>query len=250
MRFKLASSVDNATPGGVAAPNRPARFAGAQRGNLAFCLVPVVLLGASCAGAAIQRTVCNSDDQRFGHMSRTDACQVAGSVLSRLGGITPSTCDTSTQSAYSVRRQAVVREWSAVCATPDGEYLLRMNADTQRVYAINRMDDGTTEDENAGASDGSAPLSVFEPSDYRISHAEAERRARDYVSVIGMSPGDLHVVNGRSHPESETASEFLEPEWNFTFQNHKARKTRHLVTISVRSSDGKLEHLWNPVYSL
>jgi hypothetical protein len=188
----------------------------------------------------------HSAEVAFGHMSRVDAYNVTNSFFMKLNGTPPTITDASTQSAYSVRRKSIVREWSVLCSAPDGEYLLRINADTRRVYAINRMDDN-----NLVGGDGKNIMAYSNHNNPGIlSHREAELRARDYASLIGISPSSLTLIVDHVHQNDPTAYDSNEPEWNFTFRRVTGASASHLVTVSIRSKDGRLEHMWNPVFSI
>ena len=210
---------------------RPQNTGGSNRQTLFTALAPLALLGVWCAGTMIQRTVSeHSAGKTFGTMSQRDAGQVATTLCTQLTGQAPRTQDASSQSAYSRRRGTTIHEWNVLCDTNEGEYLLRINADTQKVYAINRME---TEASTASETEGT------------VSAKEAEAKATAYLRVLGVSQKGLTLVYKSSEKDATT-----DGQWNFTYRRFVPGVGARLLKVSISGKDGGLEHIWNPVCAL
>jgi hypothetical protein len=228
----------------VSTARRPAgsRFAAV------VALLPIGLLVFAGISAQAKRTIqAQVDVLRFG-TSDADAAKIAAEVCSQVLGTAAKPVAVTTQSAYSVRRNVNIREWNVVCTTPDGQYLLRINAETKHVYAINRIGNVNTDPING--MDNSSSKEIPEPAPEilagdahtRLSRDEAEVNARRYLQMLGVSDRAIEPVQDQKSYDGVRG-----PLWNFTFRNATPGVGRRLVKVSVNGDSGDLEHVWNPV---
>lgn len=193
-----------------------------------------------------QRAYANLSMHSDGIISRSDVDRVAREVCVELTGTMPlETHDITLQSAYSRRRNMVIREWNVVCDTAQGEYLLRINANTGRVYAINRVGDAVDDvalNDTTTINLGDDVLNNGKPI---LSRAEAENHARRYLKLLGISNAGLSTV-----AENDSRHDGTSTQWNFTFRRNVPGLGQRLLKISVSGKDGDLEDAWNPVYAL
>lgn len=227
-----------------------------NRHPLLLASSPLLFMAAACVFAVGQRHVANRlSDKTFGQLSRTQAKQVADEACTRLTGERAEPTHATYQSAYSVQRGAIVREWDIVCSTPGAQYLIRINADTSRVYAVNRLKgtasfppesvldtgDGNTlpaafpDEESAAADDTDLPP--------RVSRHEAEQQAKRYLGMMGVPSQGLRPVSAGSSVKNGA-------QWNFTFRRKVPGMGSRLLKVSIDGQSGALEHLWNPVFAL
>jgi hypothetical protein len=224
---------------------------------------PLLLLAGACLFSVVQRQVIDRmTDKPFGKLSRTQAQQIATEVCGRLTGQPVQMNQATYQSAYSLKRGVVVREWDVLCSTPDAQYLLRINAETRRVYAVNRLSDEVPAAKVAvpsvaagmaagGAAGTSVAASNVETENQysiggvtpRVSRHEAEQQAKRYLSMMGVPSQALHSV---SEGTATTGGE----QWNFTFRRQVPGLGNRLLKVSIDGRNGGLEHIWNPVYAL
>lgn len=265
----------------AAAPD-PTRAA--NRRNLLVTSVPLLLVAALCLFAVVKRTAIDPlTDRRFGNMSRSEARLLAGALCSRLTGEQARAVDVSQQAAFSCRRRAVVREWDVVCDTADGQYLLRINADSGRVYAVNRLLRGRPGALAIGAPAGHERMSAAAPpadeaeeerrmragyapvaGPARLTREEAEARAREYLHLLGVPAQGLRRMDDAAAPLPVDGAGAAEPGidagagyapvpdslWNFTYRRHVPGLGDRLLKVSVNGRSGELEHVWNPVSAL
>jgi len=267
-----------AAPVTVAGPPAPDPGRAANRRNLLITGVPLLLVAALCLFAVVKRSAIDPlVDQRFGSTSRSEARLIAGTLCARLTGERVRAVDVSQQAAFSCRRQSVVREWDVVCDTPDGQYLLRINADTGSVYAVNRLQRARPGAYAIGAPTGHDAPPADEAEEERrlrsgvgapaLTCEQAEAYAREYLRMLGVSEEGLRRVEDPrpSFEPSTTASEgkdggegaydaatASEPNalWNFTYRRHVPGLGDRLLKVSINGRSGELEHVWNPVSAL
>jgi hypothetical protein len=219
------------------ASGRPGAGAPRQRTAVLVAFAPLAVIVALFLWGLGQRAL--ADHRRpDGILSRQEATRLALKVCGELTGSPSRVRDATLQSAFSRQRGALVQEWGMLCETGAGEYLLRMNATTGRVYAINHL---TGQSEPSSAVSERAADATDRP---LLTRQEAEAEARRYLGLLGVSTRDMK-------PISEEADEGDTPEqWNFTFQREVPGMGPRLLKISVNGKNGNLEDAWNPVYAL
>lgn len=227
---------------------RPAR----NRPPFSLALIPLALLGITCGFSLVQRaaaSITHSDtsESQFGSMNAEQASQAAVLLCTELTSSPATVVDVSRQCAYSSRHKSMVREWNITCDSSQGQYLVRINADTQRVYAINRMDTPPDKTGADGRIDSSA-LSPDEP--IAMTRTVAEGRARQYLQIIGIPSKGLTELElkGLQCPSGDPA--YIVPQWNFTFRRSVPGRGKRLLKVSINGETGGLEHVWNPVLAL
>jgi hypothetical protein len=220
-----------------------------NRSLFSLALIPVALLGITCGFSVVQRAaaaITHSDkaENVFGHMSMDEAKQSASKLCTELTGSPATATDVSRQCAYSWRRHSMVREWNVMCDSSEGQYLVRINADSRRIYAINRMDNPAT---GKGASaDSAEPLT--EP--ILMTRTLAEERALKYLQIVGVpSQGLTQLEFTNPHYETSSSEEAI-PQWNFTYRRSVPGLGKRLLKVSINGETGGLEHVWNPVFAL
>lgn len=211
-----------------------------NRPLLSLALAPLAILGITCGFSLAQRataaiTCSDKAENRFGHMSIDQAKQAAIQLCSELTRSEVTVTDISRQSAYSWRRHSMVREWNVTCDSSAGQYLVRINADTRRVYAINRMDTV------------SAPI-LTEP--IFLTKTRAEERALAYLRIVGVPSEGLTQLNFSNQTMQAAGAEDLIPRWNFTYRRSVPGLGERLLKVSINGETGRLEHVWNPVFAL
>jgi hypothetical protein len=226
----------------------------ARRGNriaTAFAILPVLLLVGVGISAQASRAIKQQVERTKYGFSSGEAMQVASAVCTQVLGKTAKAVVATSQTAYSKRRGTTVREWTVVCSTPEGQYILRINSDTHQVYAINRVSDGTIDPVSGLEMVNALPPSVGAATEEdivtgeaetKMSRREAEANARRYLSLLG-------VPSKRIEPVSDETSYGVtgSPLWNFTYQTQKGPEdSKHTLKVSINGGDGKLENVWNP----
>ena len=232
--------------------------AGGPRKMPAFAFIPPAILLMACFGAAAQRHITLSlpSAAQFGKLSEAEARTLADKVCSEVTGGPSQSIDTSRQISHSVRRNCTLREWDVLCNTPSTLFLVRINANTGRVYAINRMGGGgedpalalarlggdkrfpsleETRNENDSAS----------RSETVLNRPEAEAQAKHFLEVIGVPAKALRPVL-----QTKTIAVGDADQWNFTFRRSVPGQGDRLVKVSLDGRSGHLTHIWNPVSSL
>jgi hypothetical protein len=216
-------------------------------------LAPIALLGITCGFSLVHRAAAAMThsvkaDSRFGNMSMDEARKAASVLCSQVTGSSAAVADVSRQCAYSWRRQTMVREWNVTCNSPQGQYLVRINADTRRIYAINRMDIPSV-----AASDGKTTHSELSPSltePIIMTRTLAEERAKEYLRIVGVPSKGLNEME-LTQPEFQPAgSGDGVPQWNFTYRRSVPGYGKRLLKVSINGETGGLEHVWNPVYAM
>jgi hypothetical protein len=209
------------------------------------------MLGIACGFSLVQRataaiTHSESASRYFGNMSSDEARQAADELCTEITGSTVTTLDVSRQSAYSWRRQTMVREWNVLCDSSQGQYLVRINADTKRVYAINRMDSSSGPAARTASSRIEPPLT--EP--IVMTRTLAEEQARRYLKIVGIPSQGLKQLQFMSPQMGMAGSENGVPQWNFTYRRSVPGLGKRLLKVSINGETGGLEHVWNPIYAL
>ena len=234
--------------------------AGGPRKIPAFAFIPPAILLMACFGAVAQRNLtlhshfpAAQNAARFGEISEAEARTLADMVCSKVTGEPSQSIDTTRQSSYSVRQNQTLREWNVLCNTPAALYLVRINANTGHVYAINQMGAGGEDPALALARlNGDKPLLPAEASNEAASNGEAvlnrreaEARAKRFLGVIGVPAKALHPVS-----QTKTIAMGDADQWNFTFTHNVPGRGDRLVKVSLDGRSGNLTHIWNPANSL
>lgn len=224
-----------------------------NRSLFSLAIVPLALLGITCGFSVVQRATASITQptkygQVFGNMSEQEARQAAIALCSKVTDGQATAKEVSRQCAYSWRRQTMVREWNVTCDSPEGQYLIRINADTRRVYAINRLDapPAIIADGKTAPSPASPPLT--EP--IIISRSLAEVRAKEYLQIVGIPLQGLKQLDSSSARFQTEGSPDAIPQWNFTFRRSVPGLGERLLKVSINGETGGLEHVWNPVFAM
>jgi hypothetical protein len=251
----------------------------APRRFLLLCLSPLLLVGATCAASAAlrhQQEKSNLPSVAFPGtpqgQAANAACEAAQSFLNRLFGNQANIKHTSLVSAYSLRQQkGTEKQWSVFCETDNGSYLLRINADTRRVYAMNRMertemyaraageytgdpavgaDTPVSDDTDSGIADARADACAksidagddCEIEGRRLTRVEAQGRALNYLSKIGFPSGTVQTIAPSIGTKRQQMAITLGRTYHFSF-----RSVHHpsLIEVGVSSTDGRIQTLWS-----
>ena len=242
----------------IAFPSRPQRqdrsvvphsLRGLNRSPLSVALVPFIFLGSSCCFSLVQRaaaaiTHARTGETRLGEMRQVDAEQYALYLCSTMTGSRGVVVDTSGQSAYSWRHHAPVREWNVLCDSARGQYLFRINADSQTVYGINRLD--------ATPSDTNDETPARQPESLvggNLTEVAAEKRAHLFLRIAGVPAAGLQPAK-TVQATGLTAEGQPMTEWHFIYHRRQQNQPDRLVMISIDGRTGAIEHLWNPTNTL
>jgi hypothetical protein len=128
----------------------------------------------------------------------------------------------------SPRRHRIRTEWGVGCRSESATYMLRVNAENGKVYAVNRLD----ERESGNTDLAAAPMS---PQQRR----KAEQIACHYLQLLEVTATTpVAMVNNQvaQHAASTTG------QWNFTYKRSVPGAGTRLVKVSV-SRDGSLRSL-------
>ena len=224
-----------------------------RAGNISLALIPLALLGITCGFSLVQRAAASIAHpekfaNRYGKMTTDEAQKTATTLCTELTGSPASVADVSRQCAYSWKRQIMVREWNVLCDSSQGQFLVRINADSRRVYAINRMDATSS-----AVPDGSktADGAIFKPQEeLPVSQTLAEERAREYLRIVGVPSKGLTQMQFRNQHIQAPGSDEAASQWNFTYRRSVPGLGKRLLKVSVNGETGTLEHVWNPVLAL
>jgi hypothetical protein len=181
-------------------------------------------------------------------MSKDEAKQAASLLCSELMGTSATAIEVTRQCAYSSRRQNMVREWNVLCDSSEGQYLVRINADTQRIYGINRMDNGSEKAADEYVTESFAEYSLTEP--MAITRSLAEERALAYLRIVGVPSQGLKKLEITDAQYQTAGSEDIVSHWNFTYCRSVPGFGKRLLKVSINGETGRLEHVWNPVSAL
>jgi hypothetical protein len=227
------------------APTRP---------PLSLALVPLAILGITCGFSVVQRAAAAITDpekygQVFGNMTNHEAREEASLLCSQLTGSKATVTQVSRQCAYSARRQSMVREWNVLCDSSEGQYLIRINADTRRIYAVNRID---TSSEIASKEVSTSPKAPSLTEPIVMTRTVAEERARECLNIVGVSSQGLKSLSctATQHQAPGTGLKDVVPQWNFTYRRSVPGLGERLLKVSINGETGSLEHVWNPVLAL
>ncbi|MES2464166.1 MAG: hypothetical protein V4671_26690 [Armatimonadota bacterium] len=222
-----------------------------NRSAFSLALLPLALLGVTCGFSLVQRTAAamthsKKESVKFGNMTEDEAKRAASLLCSQLTSSPTTAADVSQQCAYSWRRQTMVREWNVLCDSNQGRYLVRINADTRRIYAINRMD--TVSGDISKGEAATMPQTLTEP--IIMTRTLAEERARAYLKIVGVPLNGLKQLESIDLQYEPSNSEDAVAQWNFTYRRSVPGFGKRLLKVSVNGATGGLEHVWNPVYAM
>ncbi|MBC8103771.1 MAG: hypothetical protein H7Z41_14445 [Cytophagales bacterium] len=227
-----------------------------NRSPLSVALIPFALLAITCGFSLVHRAAAAithpaREDAAFGKMTAADAEKCASALCVRLTGSPVTRTDTSRQCAYSWRRHTVVREWNILCDSAQGQYLVRINADTRRVYAINRMDAPLAGIPNqTGDRDAYETFENPDGDSIPMTRGIAEERARQYLQIVGVPSEGLKQMEADPKAGDLCKSDDSAAQWNFTYRRAVPGRGQRLLKVSINGTTGNLEHVWNPVLAL
>lgn len=213
-----------------------------NRFSMCVTLIPVLVAVTFCLSALALRTAQAARAERlFGQMSQKDAAQFALETVSRLGGAAAGTAkvmEIASLSASSVRRnEARLREWHVTCVASTDEYLVRINADTRRVFSVNRV-----------VRRRRVPLTPERGAPVRLNREEAYARAVRYLKQAGAAAIADEGLQVSSGPRSSASSP--DAVWLFSASRRVPGIGQRTVKVAVNAGTGALESLWNPYNTL
>ena len=207
--------------------------------------LPVALLITISLSSVAARVV---DDIRHGESTRQSGASAnrAKSVAGRLiqgivdTPISPDDLQFTEQSSYSIRRSKVFSEWNVTYdSVSDGQYLVRLNSDTQDIYAVNRV------------QQGSASLAISKPSTEGIDSGTARRIAEQHLSRFLKGTGTVTpvdeetVVSGVGY-FALPPSVARETPYTFSYLRKTGNGDLRILKIGIARANGALEYYWNP----
>lgn len=202
--------------------------------RLAVVALPAVLLAAWCLASWGTRT---AGELLHPDEDRREAQTVAASVLRGVTATSVASADLqySTQTAFSVRRNAPVSEWSVTTGGgANTRFAVRINSYTKKVYAINRIQ--------------TASLAIARPAQAGdgISPDAARRLAWQYLQTMGVS---AQTISTDTNAASEGELLRLDGETDlylFTYRHAVSGLGDRLIKIGVDRETGELAYFWNP----
>jgi hypothetical protein len=213
----------------------PGRTTGNRQGYL-VALLPLLLLGATSVAAFAHRVIAShAPDPIVGDLSRSEADWVARLSCCRLTGDAARVVEAEPLSAFAVSHHAQVYGWNVRCRTADGDYLVRVNAQTFRIYGVDRIIPSA--DNDAGA----AP----EKNTLRLSRRDAERQARCYLHRVGLPAQDVARL-ALSHVSYSAFSAV----WTFRYLNSVPRRGIRTLSVTIDAHNGRLVNLWDPAHGV
>jgi len=226
-----------------------------NRQRLAIVGMPMALVAAFCLFSLAQRTVQGFVDdhtaKKTNQMTMSDAKRIAGSMCLNVTGHTTKELEVSQQAAFSLRRNGPVREWEVLCDAGEGRrYLVRINARTHTIYAINRVD---TPASSLAIARPSLPHTSQNELPIEVSQARAKQYLRtcgipteglqflpdtDGIAALAKENEEVHYENSRDDVQC------------FTYKHYVPGIGMRMLKVGVNRYTGELEHLWNPVAAL
>lgn len=211
------------------------------KGRLMVAAMPLALLALWCLASLGERTaqyLLHPAESQNLAKSQAQARKVAASVLRAVEGdpATANGLQFSTQSAFSVRRNAAIHEWNVTANSGENRhYLLRINARTKIVYAINRV--------------SAVPLAMARPAEAgTITQDQARELARHYLQTITGDKRDRSVVwdnvgtmEGDATVQTDDSVSYI-----FTCRHYVSGGDNGLIKIGVDRQTGDLSYYWNP----
>jgi hypothetical protein len=200
--------------------------------------LPLILLGATGVTAFARRVVARTADPMVGNLSQSGAGWIADRACARLIGGEVDVVDTAPQSAYALHRHTPVYGWNVRCRTEQGDYLIRINARTFRVFGVNRV---SLMPESPPRAAARVSMPASEADIRRLSRREAEAHARRYLRMVGLPTQEMNSLS-----PSHVVYSSLEEHWTFTYRNQVPDLGQRTLSVTVSGYDGRLENLWNP----
>lgn len=228
-----------------------------NRSALLFTCAPLAALAAfvGISGIAQKQVQARESTVRYGQLTARDAQTTAKQNLTQLLGTAGTNVkveSASPQEGVLFRRDGQVqpittRSWDVTLSTDTAEYLVRMNADTKQIFAVNRFD---AKANLAPEDDGNVEDSVSLPSlqmqnKHLLSQAEGEIFARQCLRKMDIPITRSTVLTVRavhSHDDSTNAT----PLWEFSYKCHTAGWSTRKLRICIDRRTGHLENIWNP----
>ena len=190
-----------------------------NRRNLLIGFIPLLVPLALCLFTVTQRLMLEAKYPL--RMSSGQASHKAADVCQEMIGGDVRAGQATLYQAFSAHTQQPMRQWDVVCDTSQGQYLFRINADTQQVFGINRLADDQAPSERES----------------RLSRAEAEVYSRRYLTLLGISPDELRLVAPKGTDEPAC--------WSFQYRTPMPGRESRLLTITVEAATGSLVYAWN-----
>lgn len=197
----------------------PTDYRFSNRRNLFVGFLPLLVPLALCLFSVSKRML--FEEKIYAAMSSREASAAATRLCEQLIGGSVKAGEAILYEGYSVQRQKPLNQWDVVCDTPHGDYLFRIDADTCRVFGINRLDKGNITPAAA------APLS----------RAEAEAYSRRYLALLGVHAEKLRSPKLRSRSEGTR--------WDFHYRVAPSDRKNRLMIVSMEDGTGKLISAWS-----
>lgn len=231
--LKPVAPADGAISAGSSVENNPKR--------LAVAALPALLLVLWAVGACVGRTVLNNTQQKVGGSAAANARVAKATVGSFLSYITdhrvsPDTLQFSELSAFSPYRNRYVGDWNVVYGTAaDQQYLIRLNAATHKIYAINRT---------------SGTLAASRPAEGVVTQEAAQMIALRYLGRLGNDIDALRLEPtnrlSRSYDTPAYSDKESSDSYVFFYRRHTASGQERLLLVAIDRATGGLNYYWNP----
>ena len=193
-----------------------------NRRILSFALVPLALLCANSLFAWAHRSL--SLVWAPGGFTETKVRRVASESVHATYRLPVLSMESVQHGVYSHGGKLTAQEWEVLCRTPEGDYQIRIDGDSQRVYAVNQLKE-YGERESVGGT---------------LSPQQAELQARRYARVVGVSPHSLRL---------DHAARTWRNTWDFTYHRRIPGYGIRSLKITL-NQEGGLESVWNPMRML
>ena len=159
-------------------------------------------------------------EKTYSRVSATQAALTASALCEQIFGGDARAGEATLLRGYSVQHRKPVRQWDVVCDTTQGQYLVRVNADSGHVFAINEI--------------GTQPATSTTAS--RLSRAEAEVYGRRYLGLMGTAPKELRPMTSPSCGETY---------WCFRYRAPASSAETYSLSVLVDVGTGRLVSAWN-----
>ena len=193
-----------------------------NRRKLLWSLSPVLIVMVLCLSRWGQQRLSQKEPEPVGQMTAAQAQQIASTFCSRASNQPCQVVATRRCEHLLPRSQKALRHWEVECDSSDSRLVLRIDADTKQITRVNRC-----------ARDGTAyPAAVGEA----VPRAEAEKQARFYLSLLGISPKGLEPVQD-AYFERRGA---VQAKWTFKYRRNSRPGQQHMISVSVDKVSGAL----------
>jgi len=190
-----------------------------NRRILLFALIPLVLFCANSLFAWAHRSL--TSYWTSGGLTEIEVRRVARESIRDTYHLPVLSMESAQHNVYSHGGKHAGQEWEVLCRTPEGDYQIRIDGDSERVYAINRMKD-FNEQESVGEA---------------LSPRQAELQARRYARSVGISPRSLRL---------DHVARTWRNTWDFTYHRHVRGYGIRSLKITL-NQEGGLDSVWNPM---